>query len=612
MSALSSERPPVFPFTAVVGQAPLKTALLLAVIEPRLGGVLLSGPRGIAKTTLARALSALLPRGDDAFVELPLGCSTAQLTGSLDIDSALSRQEVRFRPGLLAKAHRGILYVDEVNLLPDVLVDQLLDAAASGRHRVERDGISHVHPASFILIGSMNPEEGELRPQLSDRFGLAIQLSDIPSCEERVAIVRARRQFDADPEGFCQQHEEAMQALSQRLEQARQRLPYVHLPEQIEYAIAERCANAGIEGVRADVAWQRAALAHAALQQQEAVTEDDLATVEALVLNHRQTAPHEPRASSASSSASAPTFMPPSPFSGSTTGPAPASGTAQESFPSSPNAPTSDSASAPIGDSGDIPPPLPTSAIAQPSPSLSSDHQLLKRPEPPSSKASATEMPAIAQGRTWLSASTHGRCCGQDQHTADDIDWERSLSLAENLTPQGLKKVLRRTLHPSAHDAVLILLDSSASQRQPGAFHQTRQVVQQLIAQAQQEQRYVALLYFQGNSVKWLLRGKEKIRNVTRTLESLQPGGGTPLSLALQEGRRWIARWRRNFPAAHIDSWLITDARCQWNSADPWSSPLTVVDSEVGEQRLGRSHLLATQLGGEHVAAAALHTYAAG
>lgn len=608
MSALSSERPPVFPFTAVVGQASLKTALLLAVIEPRLGGVLLSGPRGIAKTTLARALSALLARGSDAFVELPLGCSTAQLTGSLDIDSALSRQEVRFRPGLLAKAHRGILYVDEVNLLPDVLVDQLLDAAASGRHRVERDGISHVHAASFILIGSMNPEEGELRPQLSDRFGLAVQLSDIPSCKERVAIVRARRQFDADPEGFCRQHEEAMQALSLRLERARQRLPHVHLPEQIEYAIAERCANAGIEGVRADIAWQRAALAHAALQQQEAVTKDDLAAVEALVLNHRRAAPHEPCASSASFAASAPTFMPPSPFSGS----AQVGETAPGSVPSPPNTSTSDSASAPIGDSGDIPPSSPASTTAQPSPSLSNDHYLLKRPEPPSSNALAAEMPAIAQGRTWLSASTHGRCCGQGRHTADDIDWERSLSLAENLTSQGLKKVLRRTLHPSAHDAVLILLDSSASQRQPEAFYQTRQIVQQLIAQAQQEQRYVALLYFQGNSVKWLLRGKEKIRNVTRTLESLQPGGGTPLSLALQEGRRWIARWRRNFPAAHIDSWLITDARCQWNSADPWPSPLTVVDSEVGEQRLGRSHLLATQLGGEHVAAAALHTYAAG
>ncbi|HWO12237.1 MAG TPA: ATP-binding protein, partial [Polyangiaceae bacterium] len=188
---------PIFPWTAVLGQQRLKLALLLCAIDPGIGGVLVRGPRGVAKTTLARGFADLLP---GRFVELPLGATEERVAGSLDLGKALGQGEVQFSPGLLALAHEGVLYVDEVNLLPDALVDLLLDAAASGSNVVERDGVSHVHAARFVLIGTMNPEEGELRPQLIDRFGLAVDAEPLSSAEERAQVVLRRLEFERDPQ----------------------------------------------------------------------------------------------------------------------------------------------------------------------------------------------------------------------------------------------------------------------------------------------------------------------------------------------------------------------------------------------------------------------------
>ncbi len=280
-----------FPFTALHGQPLLQSALLLATVDPLIGGVLVEGPRGTAKSTAARALAALLPGG--RFVNLPLSASEEQLVGSLDLEAVLQGGEVRFRPGLLARAHEGVLYVDEVNLLADGLVDLLLDVCASGVNRIERDGISHAHAARLTLVGTMNPEEGELRPQLLDRFGLFVRLDNVLPPAERQAIVRARLAFDADPAAFAARHAPAQQALAARIASARAALPQIEFSDADHERVAALCHAAAVEGVRADLVMLRAARAHAALAGRGAIDAADIDAVAELVLAHRRHAEAE-------------------------------------------------------------------------------------------------------------------------------------------------------------------------------------------------------------------------------------------------------------------------------------------------------------------------------
>ncbi|MBA1272259.1 ATP-binding protein [Stutzerimonas azotifigens] len=280
---------PHFPLAAVVGADALKRALCLVAVDPAIGGLLIEGPRGMAKSTLARGLAGLLPSGQ--FVTLPLGASEERIVGTLDLDAALGEGRATFSPGLLAKADGGVLYVDEVNLLPDHLVDLLLDAAASGVNHVERDGISHRHPARFVLIGTMNAEEGELRPQLLDRFGLNLALDGHPQPAERAEIVRRRLAFDADPQGFVEAWREVQDELIQRCRAARDRLAQIPLSDAALDEITGRCFAAGVDGLRADLVWLRAARAHAAWRGGSETEKQDIDTVEPLVLRHRRRAP---------------------------------------------------------------------------------------------------------------------------------------------------------------------------------------------------------------------------------------------------------------------------------------------------------------------------------
>lgn len=275
-----------FPFTALVGHAALQRALLLAAIDPGMGGVLISGPRGTAKSTAARALAALLPQAP--FITLPLAASLEQLVGTLNIEDVLRDGQVRLAPGLVARAHGGVLYVDEVNLLPDALVDALLDVAASGVNTVERDGVSRQHAAQFVLVGTMNPEEGELRPQLLDRFGLSVVLDNPNDAPQRQAIVRARLAFDADPQALVAQHAEAQAQLVARVAAARGALAGLDWPDAVVQHAANLALAAGVDGIRADLVMLRAARALVALEQRHTVRVEDVDAVAELALAHRR------------------------------------------------------------------------------------------------------------------------------------------------------------------------------------------------------------------------------------------------------------------------------------------------------------------------------------
>ena len=321
---MSDTRRPIFPFTAIVGQEEMKLALLLNVVDPRIGGVMIMGDRGTGKSTAIRALAALLPdiavvAGDPynsspkdpdlmsaevlqrleqgeslpteqrqvPMVDLPLGATEDRLCGTIDIEQALSRGVRAFEPGLLARVNRGILYVDEVNLLDDHLVDVLLDAAASGWNTVEREGVSVRHPARFVLVGSGNPEEGELRPQLLDRFGLSVDVRTVREADLRVQIVEERSRFDEDPQGFCQTRQSQQQALQERIGQARERLAQVQLDAELRLAISQVCGELDVDGLRGDIVSNRAARALAALAGRDQVEEEDVARVVCCCLRHR-------------------------------------------------------------------------------------------------------------------------------------------------------------------------------------------------------------------------------------------------------------------------------------------------------------------------------------
>lgn len=314
----------IYPFTALVGQENMKLALVLNAINPKLAGVLIRGEKGTAKSTAVRALAALLPDNEVVFgcsfgcdpedittmcfscreqlhsgavlerrarrmkvVELPVSATEDRVVGTLDLEEAIKKGEKRFEPGVLAEANRGILYMDEVNLLDDHIVDVLLDSAAMGVNTVEREGVSFTHPANFMLVGTMNPEEGELRPQLLDRFGLCVQIEGILDPAQRVEVIRRRVAFEEDPAAFCAGWEAEQEKLRRQIITAKEMLLQVRVPEEMLYRIAEIAVEMGVDGHRADLIMMKAAKTMAALQGRESVSENDIRATADLALVHR-------------------------------------------------------------------------------------------------------------------------------------------------------------------------------------------------------------------------------------------------------------------------------------------------------------------------------------
>jgi len=651
-----------YPFSAIIGQETFKLALLLAAINPALGGVVVSGPRGSAKSTLARALADLLPsqtlvqeqKQSAEFVTLPLGASEEMLLGSLDLQKVLDQQEVVFRPGLLSRAHGGVLYVDEVNLLPDYLVDQLLDVAASGINRIERDGISHSHPAKCLLIGTMNPEEGELRPQLLDRFGLCVQLENHYQVQDRIEIVRLREAFDRDPMRFCRDYEQAQQLLQQTVQQARELLPTVLCSDALRYQIAERCCAAQVDGLRADIVWYRAATAHAALQQRQEITEADILAVEELVLVHRRNVSgSNPNSGSGSqdNTQNKPENRPKentqddqrpqdepeksdrkpsSPFKrpeGSKR-PLPAqtslsqSGLPQSDLPK--NMQEKDSKAE--GDWGQLTAEQQQGYPLENMPLLPSLNWQRLQQNPSATQRRRGLSESALQASIMRSGGAKGSCrkgvgafgdfkIAQAKQTAGAVDWFKTLSgwfktLPESRGQQPLRSLVFQAKRQSQPILHLVMLDSSGSllNDEPGRnrLEQAKALVEQISQHAYLKRQPLALIGF-GNQQVQVFTGKKAPKSLKGWLNQLSVGGGTPLKEALQQASRYLRQALRQQPTLHCYNYLFTDGRTTASfSGLALAGETLLIDTEQSTIKRGRCMELATQLSATYIPLAEL------
>ncbi|MCI2419143.1 putative cobaltochelatase [Saccharopolyspora sp. K220] len=637
---------PRFPFSAVVGHDDLRLALLLNAVHPRIGGVLVRGEKGTAKSTVVRALASLLPplevvadcrfgcapRDPDPqcpdgphdsaatqrpaqLVELPVGATEDRLIGSLDLERALTEGVRAFQPGLLAAAHRGVLYVDEVNLLHDHLVDLLLDAAAMGRAHVEREGVSVSHAASFLLVGTMNPEEGELRPQLLDRFGLTVHVAASREVGTRTEVVRRRLAFEADPAGFAARWAEADAELAARISAASSRVGSVLLPDAELRRISALCAAFDVDGMRADLVLARTAVAHAAWRGADAVAESDVEAAARLALPHRRRR---------------------DPFDE----PGMAEDQLQQALAEAAEHADDGDDEPPEGpDGGGAPPEGPTepSGGSDGAEERSDGRAPAERPAgapAPAFRARLLEVSGLGEGtpgRRSRSRTRSGRVTrsstvdGHGVHLSATLAAAAPRQIARGRSGPGLllrRDDLRRAVREGREgNLVLFAVDASGSMAARQRMSAVSGAVVSLLRDAYQRRDKVGVITFRGDSAELALPPTSSVDIAVARMRQLRTGGRTPLADGLLRVRRVVQRERVRDPQRRalvvlltdgkatvpVDSEVVGRLRAQRAVDDALRSAgllaetnvaSVVVDCEDGPVRLGLAVRLAAALGG--------------
>ncbi|MBI5737217.1 MAG: magnesium chelatase subunit D family protein [Mycolicibacterium neoaurum] len=608
-----------YPFSALVGHDRLRLALVLCAVRPDIGGVLIRGEKGTAKSTAVRALAAVLAQVDDdaRLVELPIGATEDRVVGSLDLQKVLRDGEHAFSPGLLARAHGGVLYVDEVNLLHDHLVDVLLDAAAMGRVHIERDGVSHSHDARFVLIGTMNPEEGELRPQLLDRFGLTVDVAASRDVDVRVEVIRSRLAFEADPAGFAAGYVEQDSELARRIAAARAAVAAVQLPDNELRRIAALCAAFDVDGMRADLVLARTAVAHAAWRWSRdgaseatgkiTVEEQDIRVAAELALPHRRRRDpfddpgldQERLDEALAQTEEAPEDPEPDPEppggGGSDTpmdGPPPQgdpqsngqSGTPSEA-PKHTGAPPTRSSAPPSAT-------FRTKALVVPGVGEGAPGRRSRARNRTGSTVGATDVPGEGHGThvfaTLLAAVNNQRQPGRPRVQPDDV---------------------RRAVREGREgNLVIFVVDASGSMAARDRMSAVGGATLSLLRDAYQRRDKVAVITFRGQRADVLLPPTSSVYIAGRRLARFDTGGKTPLAQGLLAARDVVLREKARDRARRPLVVVLTDGRAT-GGPDPLGRTRTaarllvaegaaavVVDCETSFVRLGLAEQLAQQL----------------
>jgi magnesium chelatase subunit D len=624
-----------YPFSAIVGHDDLRLALLLNAVHPGIGGVLVRGEKGTAKSTAVRALAALLPAvttvpgcrfgcdpvapdstcpdGPHAavagqvvrparLVELPVGATEDRLAGSLDLQRALTESVSAYQPGLLAAAHRGVLYVDEVNLLPDHLVDVLLDAAAMGRAHVERDGVSVSHAASFLLVGTMNPEEGELRPQLLDRFGLTVEVAASRDVETRAEVVRRRLRYEADPAGFAADWRARDVAFAERITVARGSLPGVALPDDELRRIAAVCAAFEVDGMRADLVLARTALAHAAWRGCAAVDQDDVRVAAALALPHRrrrdpfdQPGVDGQQLEDALRAADQPPDIPPD-------GPGGGGASEPQGGVASPGNAGSPGNVASPGNNG-APPDRPVSAPAAPFRA-----RLLALPGVGAGTPGRRSRARTSTGRTIRASMSDG----SGLHLLGTLAAAAPHQRERGRHGPGLvvhRADVRRAVREGREsNLVLFAVDASGSMAARARMSAVSGAVLSLLRDAYQRRDKVGLISFRGTEAQVVLPPTSAVDAAAARLRALRTGGRTPLAAGLLRSAQVLAAERLRDPTRRALLVVLTDGRATHGGMDAALAAAgllrrdrvasIVVDCESGPVRLGLPDRFAAAMGG--------------